>query len=50
MRVEYDVPRETVASLFDVSENTITNWVNAWNKSHPSDETSDFRTPPRTLP
>jgi hypothetical protein len=35
MREEYNVPRETVASLFSVSENTITNWVNAWKSSHP---------------
>ncbi|AGI47663.1 hypothetical protein TALC_00666 [Thermoplasmatales archaeon BRNA1] len=40
MRLEYDVPRETVAALFGVSEDTITNWVNAWKKSHPSDETT----------
>ncbi len=36
MREKYNVPRETVASLFSVSENTITNWVNAWKSSHPS--------------
>ena len=36
MREEYNVPSETVASLFSVSENTITNWVNAWKSSHPS--------------
>lgn len=40
MREEYNVPREAVAALFGVSENTITNWVNAWKKSRPSDETS----------
>ncbi len=33
MREEYDIPRETVADLFGVSGNTITNWVNAWKNS-----------------